>query len=109
MDDDHFCIKCKTKLDTNTNFCPKCGSEVTQENDQEKIRYQKDGNSIESRGLQRPRSNWWYLLAILLTPIGGIIAYFAIRGDDPSKAKNCLIIGFILFGIGLAVGMGSGF
>jgi cytochrome bd-type quinol oxidase subunit 1 len=25
--------------------------------------------------------------------IGGIIAYFAIRRDDPQKAKKCLMVG----------------
>lgn len=47
---------------------------------------------------EKPRSNWWYLLPIFLGLIGGIIAYFVIRKDDPKKAKNCIYIG-----IGLAI------
>ena len=35
--------------------------------------------------------------------LGGIIAYFAIRRDDPKKAKNCLYLGLILTGIGIVV------
>jgi len=45
---------------------------------------------------ERPRSNWWYLLPILLSIIGGLISYFAIKKDDLKKAKNCLCVGLIL-------------
>ena len=31
--------------------------------------------------------------------IGGIIAYFVIKEDDPKKAKNCLYLGLILAAI----------
>ena len=36
---------------------------------------------------ERIRSRWWYLAPIFIGLIGGIIAYFAIRRDDPQKAK----------------------
>ena len=52
---------------------------------------------------ERPRSNWWYLLPIFFSLIGGIIAYFAIRRDDSKKAKNCLYLGLILTGIGIVI------
>ena len=42
-------------------------------------------------------------MPILFSLIGGIIAYFAIRRDDPKKAKNCLYLGLILTGIGIVV------
>ncbi len=45
---------------------------------------------------ERVRSRWWYLLPILFTIFGGIISYFAIRHDDPKKARNCLILGIVL-------------
>ena len=49
----------------------------------------------------RTRSNWWYLAPILFDGIpGGIVAYFAIRYDDPKKAKNCLYLGIIITAIG---------
>ena len=54
---------------------------------------------------EKPRSNWWFLLPILMGLIGGIIAYFVLRGDDPNKAKNCLYLGLILFGIGIAINL----
>jgi hypothetical protein len=44
----------------------------------------------------RKRTNLWYLVPSLTGIIGGIIAYFILRNDDPKKAKNCLIIGIIV-------------
>ena len=50
---------------------------------------------------EKPRSNWWYMLPIFLGLIGGVIAYFVIRKDDPRKAKNCLYIGIALAIVGI--------
>ena len=49
---------------------------------------------------EKPRSNFWFLLPIFLSLIGGIIAYFILRHDDPKKAKNCLYLGIILQVVG---------
>ena len=45
---------------------------------------------------ERKRSNFWYLAPVLFGLIGGILGYFGIRYDDPSKARNILIIGIVL-------------
>ncbi|MFI5416211.1 MAG: hypothetical protein ACHQXJ_02540 [Nitrososphaerales archaeon] len=45
------------------------------------------------------RSSLWFLLPIVFNVIGGIIAYFIIKEDDPKKAKNCLYLGLILAAI----------
>ena len=50
---------------------------------------------------EKARSNLWFLLPIFLGLIGGIIAFFILRHDDPKKAKNCLFLGIILAIIGL--------
>ena len=52
---------------------------------------------------EKSRSNWWYIVPIIFSLIGGIIAYFAIRRDDPKKEKNCLYLGLILTGIGIVI------
>ena len=44
----------------------------------------------------RTRSDFWYLLPIFGGFLGGLISWFAIKYDDPRKAKNCLILGAIL-------------
>ena len=52
----------------------------------------------------RTRSKWWYLVPIIFDGIpGGVVAYFAIRYDDPRKAKNCLYLGIIITVIGVTV------
>ena len=45
------------------------------------------------------RSSLWFLLPIIFNIVGGIIAYFIIKEDDPKKAKNCLYLGIILAAI----------
>ena len=49
----------------------------------------------------KSRSNGWYVLPIFLGWIGGLIAYFILRRDDPRKAKNCLYLGIVLGIVGL--------
>ncbi len=50
---------------------------------------------------EKPRSNAWFLLPILFGVIGGIIAFFILRHDDPRKAKNCLYLGLVFMLIGI--------
>jgi FtsH-binding integral membrane protein len=52
---------------------------------------------------EKIRSRAWYLVPIFFGLIGGIIAYFAIRRDDPQKARNCLYLGIILTVINIIV------
>jgi 4-hydroxybenzoate polyprenyltransferase len=49
----------------------------------------------------KTRSNAWFLLPILFGMIGGIIAFFILRQDDPQKAKNCLYLGIVFMVIGI--------
>jgi len=50
---------------------------------------------------EKSKSNAWFLLPIFFGIIGGIIAFFILRQDDPRKARNCLYLGivFMIFGI----------
>jgi len=52
---------------------------------------------------EKPRSNLWFLLPIFLGLIGGVIAYFVLRHDDPRKAKNCLYLAIVLAILGIAI------
>lgn len=51
------------------------------------------------------RSNAWFLLPIFFGIIGGLIAYFVLRRDDPSKAKNCLYLGIALMVVGIIMNL----
>ena len=56
----------------------------------------------------RPRSNAWFLLPIFLGIIGGVIAFFVLRKDDPKKAMNCLILGLIFMAVGIIFNLLAG-
>lgn len=51
----------------------------------------------------KPRSNAWYLLPVFVGLIGGIIAYWVLRRDDPTKAKKCLYLGIVLAIVGIII------
>ena len=52
---------------------------------------------------EKIRSRLWYLVPIFFGLIGGIIVYFAIRRDDPQKARKCLWVGIILTAINVII------
>jgi uncharacterized membrane protein YeaQ/YmgE (transglycosylase-associated protein family) len=53
----------------------------------------------------KSRSNWWYLLPIFVGLIGGFIAYWILRHDDPIKARNCLYVGIVLAIVGIIINL----
>ena len=60
----------------------------------------------DSRGNGRPpRSNWWFVLPILFSIFGGLVAYFAIRNDDRPKARNCLYLGLAMTALSVALNL----
>lgn len=46
--------------------------------------------------VKKKRSPLWYALPLNFLIIGGIIAHFAIKKDDPKLARRCLILGILL-------------
>ena len=52
---------------------------------------------------EKRRSNAWFLLPIFFGIIGGIIAFFILRQDDPAKARNCLYLGIALMVAGIVL------
>ena len=45
---------------------------------------------------EKTRSDFWFLLPLFFGLIGGFIAYFVLRQDDPKKAKNNIYLALIL-------------
>jgi len=39
----------------------------------------------------------WYLVPIIFSLLGGLIAYVGVKGEDEEMAKNLLFVGFIVF------------
>ena len=54
---------------------------------------------------EKIRSRAWYLVPIFFGLIGGVIAYFAIRRDDPQKAKRCLMVGIGLTAVNVILNL----
>ena len=55
--------------------------------------------SYRNNETYRYRSRWWFLLPILANIVGGVIAYYALKYDDPRRASDCLWCGIALFGL----------
>jgi len=45
---------------------------------------------------KKEKSVFWYVLPLIFSLPGAILAYFMLKKDDPTKAKNCLWIGICL-------------
>lgn len=43
--------------------------------------------------MKKEVSSIWYLVPLFFGLLGGIVAYVAIKDDDPDKASNCLALG----------------
>lgn len=84
------CNQCGLEVPDNYKFCPKCGAEIMLTN-----------KPALAKG-ERRHTKSRYLLPIVLGIIGGLIAYFWVRNEDPKLARNCLILGFIISLIGIA-------
>ena len=74
-----FCSNCGAEIDIKAKICPKCG--------------------VEQPLIPEKVSNWWYVLAIFLGIVGGIIAWAVNRDRNPKKAIRFLIVGLVLPGI----------
>jgi len=73
-----YCPSCGKQVSDGVNYCPHCGGNLIP----------KFSTHTRSH-TYRPRSRWWYSLALAFGIFGGVIAYFVIKDDDPKKAKEC--------------------
>jgi len=97
-----LCPTCGNELPDGSTYCARCGHGTN---------LKKESTYTPSKDYgsgPRKRSNWWYIVPILFSLLGGIIAFFILRKDDPRLAKNCLIIGASLSGIALLIMLATG-
>lgn len=71
-----FCPNCGAEIDIKAKICPKCG--------------------VEQPIIPEKVSNWWYVFAIFLGIVGGIISWAVNKDRNPKKALRFLIIGIVL-------------
>jgi len=70
------CSNCRVEIDIKAKICPKCG--------------------VEQPIIPEKVSNWWYVFAIFLGIIGGLIAWAVNKNRNPKKAIRFLIVGLVL-------------
>ncbi len=93
-----FCIKCGFEvIEESSKFCPKCGTNVFQNSEQKESKINSISDNPSTNTSER--SNWWYVPSIIFGIFGGVISYLILRKKSPKLAKQCLIIGVIMFGI----------
>ena len=86
------------KMAESDKLCQSCLDEIK--------RTQTQGKTSDKKMSEvKKRSGLWYLLPILFGIIGGVIAWFVIKEDDPIKAKNCLKLGIVLLIIDIIFGI----
>lgn len=98
------CRNCTAILSDESNFCINCGTPTYSNTESQQSQTQHADKFKVAPG---PASKLWYLAPIFFGIIGGLIAYFSIRKDSTKIAKNCLIIGIVIFIISLIVIMAS--
>jgi hypothetical protein len=50
-------------------------------------------------------SPWWWVLAILWAPLGGLIGYLVMKGTNPSGAAKVLKVSLVVWGVSILVGV----
>ena len=93
-----FCVYCGNEIPLDGKFCSKCGK-----GQQGSISSPAHAKEVQGH------SKWPYLLPIFIGIIGGLIAYFWLRKEDPKTARNCLWLGIIVFIITFVIVLATGF
>lgn len=81
------CVACRTELQGKV-YCQTCADKLFVSRDQ--IQAGQTAPQVQ------PVSGWWWLLPILFTWLGGLIAWAVNRHKDPKKARSMLIWGIVL-------------
>jgi uncharacterized membrane protein YvbJ len=80
-----LCPKCGKGYPRDSIFCPTCGY----------LLFKPVQQKPKVEPAKKISMNWW-LLPILLSTFGGVIAYLANRHDNPKTARHQLLLGIVL-------------
>ena len=47
----------------------------------------------------KERSNWWFVLPVFFSVVGGVASFFVMRKGNPTKAKICLVVGAAMLAV----------
>lgn len=82
-----FCSSCGSSIMIIDKYCSSCGTQL----------------NIQVREIKQHHETFLVCISIFFTIVGGLIAYFKLRHDNPKLAKICLATGIILYIIGFIV------
>ncbi len=54
---------------------------------------------------ESPVSPWWWVLAILWAPLGGVVAYLVMKGSNPHGASRVLKVSLLVWGVSVLLGI----
>jgi uncharacterized membrane protein YvbJ len=100
-----FCPNCGKAVGENDKFCPYCATPLQASNQpvqQSPVQQASPPSQpavYTSAPLQTAEkvSNLWFLVPIIFSIFGGIVAYFMVRKRDPNKAALLIGIGALIF------------
>lgn len=99
------CPNCGVANMPDSLFCESCGTQMARQA-VSSVSSVSDGDSqVTTQTSANKTSAAWWLLPILLTWVGGLIAWLVIREDDKAKARSLLILGIVMTFVWMAVGI----
>jgi len=93
---------CGKEVDASYRFCPICGATQPSTPISTPLTSPPSGQTQLVASAQK-HTELWYLVPLLFNIVGGIVGYLAIKKDDKPMANRLLIIGIVMFGLGLSI------
>lgn len=96
-----YCPMCGKAVEASYRFCPMCGAAQPSTPATLPLTAPQSGQTQLSVSTQK-HTGLWYLVPLIFNIIGGIVGYLAIKRDNKPMANRLLIIGIVMFCLGLS-------
>ena len=96
-----YCPMCGKEVEASYSFCPICGATQPSTPISTPPTFPPSGQTQLAPSAQK-HTELWYLVPLLFNIVGGVVGYLAIKRDDKPMANRLLIIGIVMFGLGLS-------